>query len=122
MLESAPLVEHALRNTLVADALSLQFRVPPANVALPAAKTSASIAGSCPHVETLVVTSVWAVHVLRTLCQVHAPAWVDRHAVRGCEGKSHMYIVGGLAAEFDGIEVLGVVLTSMCLTTFLHLS
>ena len=70
VLESAPLVEHALRNTLVADALSLQFRLPPSNMAPPAAKATPAIANGAPTVDTLVVTSVWAVHILRTLCQV----------------------------------------------------
>lgn len=65
-------MEHALRNTLVADALSLQFRLPPANMPPPTVKSSPTIANGAPTVDALVVTSVWAVHILRMLCQVEA--------------------------------------------------
>ncbi|KAK9800299.1 hypothetical protein WJX73_007633 [Symbiochloris irregularis] len=68
VLENPALVEHALRNTLVADALSLQFRLPPPNLPPPTAQSSPAIACGASAVETLVVNSVWAVHVLRTLC------------------------------------------------------
>ncbi len=64
------LVEYALRQTLVADALSLQFRLPPAGIPAPVARRSAAIANNTAVVDALVVTSVWAVHLLRTLSQV----------------------------------------------------
>ena len=67
---SEPLVEHALRQTLVADALSLQFKLPPPGEPAPAARSSAAVAGGSPVVDAVAVTSVWAVHLLRTLCQV----------------------------------------------------
>ena len=70
MLSNASLVEHALRNTLVADALSLQFRLPPPNAPPPTARSSVSLAGGAPCVSTLLVTSVWAVHLLRLLALV----------------------------------------------------
>eukprot|EP00891_Asterochloris_glomerata_P001718 jgi/Astpho2/1718/Aster-04143 len=66
---SEPLVEHALRQTLVADALSLQFKLPPPGEPAPAARSSAAVAGGSPVVDAVAVTSVWAVHLLRTLCQ-----------------------------------------------------
>ncbi|CAL8464121.1 g3656 [Coccomyxa elongata] len=61
------LVEYALRQTLVADALSLQFRLPPQGIPAPTARKSAAIANGADVVDALVVTSVWAVHLLRTL-------------------------------------------------------
>ena len=64
------LVEYALRQTLVADAVSLQFRLPPPGVPPPVARRSPAIAHNAPVVDTLVITSVWAVHLLRTLSQV----------------------------------------------------
>ncbi len=63
-------MEHALRQTLVADALSLQFKLPPPGEPAPAARSSAAVAGGSPVVDAVAVTSVWAVHLLRTLCQV----------------------------------------------------
>lgn len=65
-------MEYALRQTLVADAVSLQFRLPPPGVPAPAPRRSAAIAGGAPVVDTLVITSVWAVHLLRSLSQVGA--------------------------------------------------
>ncbi len=70
MLEKDSLVEYALRQTLVADAVSLQFRLPPPGVPTPTARRSNAIAGGAPVVDALVITSVWAVHLLRTLSQV----------------------------------------------------
>ena len=75
MLGEDSLVEYALRQTLVADAVSLQFRLPPPGVPPPVARRSPAIAHNAPVVDTLVITSVWAVHLLRTLSQVmhHLP-------------------------------------------------
>ena len=44
--QDATLVEHALRMTLVADSLSLQFRLPAPDLAEPVARSSAAIAGA----------------------------------------------------------------------------
>lgn len=63
------LVQHALRMTLVADSVSLQFRLPPAGIAPPTARSSAVIAGGTPVVDCLVLTSVWAVEVMREMCK-----------------------------------------------------
>ena len=60
----------ALRSTLVADALSLQFKLPPAGALPPSSENAANIAGGAPIVESLVIASVWAVAVLRALAQV----------------------------------------------------
>ena len=70
VLEKDSLVEYALRQTLVADAVSLQFRLPPPGVPAPVPRRSSAIAGGTPVVDTLVITSVWAVHLLRSLSQV----------------------------------------------------
>jgi len=67
VLQDRSLVEHALRMTLVADSLSLQFRLPAPGLAQPTARSSAAIAGGVPVVDAVVLTSVWAVSVLRSL-------------------------------------------------------
>lgn len=65
--EHDALLEYAIRHTLVADSLSLQFRLPPPNVKLPQAHSDPRLAFSASLVDTLAVTSLWAVHVLRQL-------------------------------------------------------
>lgn len=52
------------------DAVSLQFRLPPPGLSLPTPRSSKAVAGGTPVVDTVVVTSVWAVEVLRALCKV----------------------------------------------------
>eukprot|EP00887_Chlorella_sp_A99_P000408 scaffold13.g408.t1 len=51
LLDNAPVVEHALRQTLVADACSLQVKLPPPGVPLPALKQVPSVAAGAPVVE-----------------------------------------------------------------------
>lgn len=79
------LVEYALRQTLVADAVSLQFRLPPPGVPPPVSRRSPAIAHNTPVVDTLVITSVWAVHLLRTLSQVTAELLAWCLLPRGCK-------------------------------------
>ncbi|KAJ9508288.1 hypothetical protein QJQ45_011794 [Haematococcus lacustris] len=67
VLQNHALVEHALRMTLVADSLSLQFRLPPPSVPTPTARSSPVVAGDAPVVDAMVLTSVWAVQVLRSV-------------------------------------------------------
>lgn len=84
VLDNKLLVQHALRQTLAVDSLCLQFRLPPSSFPPTNARLSsmdifdnetrifrscASVAGGTPVVDALVVTSVWAVHILRGLCQ-----------------------------------------------------
>lgn len=69
VLGQQALVEHALRQTLVADALSLQFRLPPPGVPPPLPRASQDVLGGCPVVDALLLTSVWAVAALRQLAQ-----------------------------------------------------
>ncbi len=66
--KAAKQVEHARRLTMVSGSQSLQFRLPPPGVAVPAPRSSPAIAGGTPVVDALVLTSVWAVHVLRGIC------------------------------------------------------
>ncbi|DBA79408.1 hypothetical protein WJX79_002219 [Trebouxia sp. C0005] len=68
VLKNPALVEHALRQTLSADALSLQFKLPPPSLPVPIAQSSDDIAGGTPLVDALAVTSVWVVQLLRMLC------------------------------------------------------
>eukprot|EP00798_Chlamydomonas_sp_ICE-L_P005818 gene5818-6105_t len=69
VLKESSLVEYALRMTLVSDSLSLQFRLPPPGVDIPAPRCSPAIAGGAPVVDTVCLSSVWAVQVLRSLSQ-----------------------------------------------------
>ncbi len=77
-------MEHALRMTLVADSLSLQFRLPAPGLAQPIARSSAAIAGGVPVVDAVVLTSVWTVSVLRSLSLVRAALLCVPEAVRSC--------------------------------------
>jgi len=70
VLAEQALVEHALRHTLVADALALQIKLPPEGVPAPVARASAAVAGGAPVVETLASSSLWAVSLLKALSQV----------------------------------------------------
>ena len=70
VLQQPALVEHALRQTLAADALSLQFKLPPPGVPTPPDQTSPVLARVTAVVDAVVVTSVWVVQVLRALCRV----------------------------------------------------
>ncbi len=72
VLREQAIVQHALRQTLVADALTLQLKLPPAGVPAPVSRSSPTVAGGAPVVDVLAVTSVWAVHILRSLSQVTA--------------------------------------------------
>lgn len=74
VLQNPALVAHALRQTLAADALSLQLKLPPAGVPAPLAHTSPDLAGGTAVVDTVAVTSVWVVQVLRALCMVSGAA------------------------------------------------
>ncbi len=66
--------------TLVADAHSLQLKLPPPNVPLPGCRTNPAVASGAPLVELLMVTSVWSVQLLKTLCQVRrVRSWVCFH-------------------------------------------
>ena len=70
VLQKPALIEHALRQTLAADALSLQFKLPPPGVPLPAAQSFQDVASGALVVDALAVTSIWVVHLLRILCLV----------------------------------------------------
>jgi hypothetical protein len=70
VLAAPPLVQHALRQTLAADAAAVQLKLPPPGAPPPAAARSApGVAAGAPVVETLAVCSVWAVGVLRALAR-----------------------------------------------------
>ena len=70
VLKIPALVEHALRQTLAADAVSLQFKLPPPSLPVPIAQSSDDIAGGALVVDALAITSVWVVQLLRMLCSV----------------------------------------------------
>ncbi|GBF99399.1 hypothetical protein Rsub_12332 [Raphidocelis subcapitata] len=64
-------LQYALRQMLVSDALAPQFRLPPAGTPLPLPKSSDDVMGGVPHVEALLTQiGVWAVDVLRQLAKM----------------------------------------------------
>lgn len=65
ILKDQALVQHALRQTMTADAQTLQFRLPPPNIPLPPVRSVPEVGEGCPSVEALVVTSAWCVQLLR---------------------------------------------------------
>ncbi|KXZ56481.1 hypothetical protein GPECTOR_1g430 [Gonium pectorale] len=69
VLERQALVQHALRMSLVADSVSLQFRLPPPGLSLPPPRSSPAVAGGLAVVDAVAATSVWAVELLRSLCK-----------------------------------------------------
>lgn len=70
VLREQAIVQHALRKTLVADALTLQMKLPPPGVPAPVARASPTVAGGTQVVDVVALTSVWVVHILRHLAQV----------------------------------------------------
>ena len=86
VLKNPDLVEHALRQTLAADALSLQFKLPPPSLPVPIAQSSDDIAGGTLIVDALAVTSVWVVQLLRMLCSVRQASSLTAfvHAAEVC--------------------------------------
>lgn len=70
VLQDAALVEHAVRQTLTADALTVQLKLPPAGTLMPSMRSAPSVAAGAPLVENLGMTSVWVVHLLKSLCKV----------------------------------------------------
>ncbi|KAL6767970.1 CGL156 [Auxenochlorella protothecoides x Auxenochlorella symbiontica] len=69
VLEDGALLAHALRAALVADAHSLQLKLPPAGAPPPPTRASPTVAAGTPVVEALAVASVWMVALLKGLCQ-----------------------------------------------------
>ena len=55
---------------MVADAMTLQMRLPPPGVQLPGTRSSRDVAGGAPMVEACASTSAWVVQVLKGLSQV----------------------------------------------------
>jgi hypothetical protein len=99
LLGELDVVEHALRQTLAADSHTLQIKLPPPGVKLPAARCSEHVAGGAPVVELLGITSIWAVQLLKIMCQVggagRAGRWLGGALGRmGCEDRMHacMYV------------------------------
>ncbi|CAD7704105.1 unnamed protein product [Ostreobium quekettii] len=101
VLSNQMLVQHALRQTLVVDSLCLQFRLPPPGVPAPAARSSSAIAGGTPVVDTQVVTSVWAVQVLRCLCQDSAFRGLVSMGIAGVGGSAVTNFKAGDTARFN---------------------
>lgn len=111
VLEHDSLVEYALRQTLVADSLSLQFRLPPPGIPAPVARRSAAIANGTDVVDALVVTSVWAVHLLRTLSQVSflTNSCLAKCSVFGCSSRSKFELLLPSESYFSWMLPMGQV-------------
>jgi hypothetical protein len=74
MVQSSSQTTLCMLAVQVADALSLQFRLPPPGVPPPLPRASQDVLGGCPAVDALLLTSVWAVAALRQLAQVREVA------------------------------------------------
>eukprot|EP00803_Ostreobium_quekettii_P001217 evm.model.scf_1457.3 EVM.evm.TU.scf_1457.3 scf_1457:18929-26380(+) len=101
VLSNQMLVQHALRQTLVVDSLCLQFRLPPPGHPAPVARSSSAIAGGTPVVDALVVTSVWAVQILRSLCQDSAFRGLVSMGIAGVGGSAVTNFKSGDTTRFN---------------------
>jgi ARID/BRIGHT DNA binding domain len=68
-LKNHSLVQHALRQTVTADAQALQLKLPPPGAPLPSIKKSAAVAGGAYCTEIMAVTSTWAIQVINLMCR-----------------------------------------------------
>ncbi len=76
-------MQHALRLTLASDAQSLQFSCPPPSeqhAIAPSVHTA--IAANTPTISVRILTSVWAVHILRQMSLVREPGVIRGHPER----------------------------------------
>ena len=69
VLTNDDLVEHGLRQAMIADVHSLQFKIPPPGQEIPDHHSSEVIASGAPMIEVLVVTSSWIVYVMKRICE-----------------------------------------------------
>jgi hypothetical protein len=67
VMESMGLLEAAVQATLTCDAISLRFQMPPYGSASPECRSDPTVAGGIPCTPVQVVTSVWVVHVMRSI-------------------------------------------------------
>jgi hypothetical protein len=61
------LVQHALRQTITADAQALQLKLPPPGAMLPEIKTHPAVAGGAYCIEIMALTSTWAVQLIKKM-------------------------------------------------------
>ncbi len=68
-LSSRSLVQYALRTTVTADAQAFQLKLPPPGATLPCIKSHPAVAGGAHCIETMALTSTWAIQVLKNMCR-----------------------------------------------------
>jgi len=64
------LLELSLRQVLVADAHSIQLKMPPAGAPLPPYHCTAQVGGGAPTIEVMVSASTWIVYVIKRLTEM----------------------------------------------------
>ena len=64
------LLEYALKQALVADAHSIQLKLPPPGAPMPPYHSTRLVAAGAPVVEVLASTSTWVVYMLKRLCEM----------------------------------------------------
>lgn len=69
IVQQPRILEHVVRQTLAADAQALQMKLPPPGTPLPPVRNLDTVGGNAPLIEGLLVTSVWVVSLLRSMCQ-----------------------------------------------------
>ncbi|WPT16549.1 AT-rich interactive domain-containing protein 4 [Picochlorum sp. SENEW3] len=63
------ILEYALRDTLTAEAHSIQLKLPPLGAPLPPYHSSQTVASGAPVVEVLASTSSWVVYLMKRICE-----------------------------------------------------
>ena len=64
------LLELSLRQVLIADAHSIQLKVPPAGAPLPPYHCTSQVGGGAPTIEVLVSASTWIVYLIKRLTEM----------------------------------------------------
>jgi hypothetical protein len=70
IMKDGKLVEYALRQSLVADAHSIQMKLPPPGAPMPPYHSVALVASGAPVIEIMVSASTWVLYLLKRLCEI----------------------------------------------------
>ena len=63
------ILEYGLRQTLIADAHSIQLKLPPLGAPMPPYHSSQTVASGAPVIEVLASTSSWVVYLMKRICE-----------------------------------------------------
>lgn len=70
VMKNNKLVEYALKQALIADAHSIQLKLPPPGAPMPPYHSLSLVASGAPVIEVMVSASSWIVYVLKRLCEI----------------------------------------------------